>query len=92
VLAIIDMPNLLPYGIGMKPTFSLEHDFTGTSPLGANIWVAKTGAASAGVTFSYLQAWTLGVQYTNHFTVGDSSKYYGNIDRDFFSATLSYEF
>jgi len=92
LLAIIDMPNVMPYGIGMKPTFSIEHDFTGTSPLGANIWVAKTGAASAGVTFTYLQAWNLGVQYTNHFTVGDSARYYGNIDRDFFSATLSYEF
>jgi Protein of unknown function (DUF1302) len=92
LLMIVDMPNLLPYGIGMKPTFSIEHDFTGTSPLGANIWVAKTGAASVGVTFSYLQAWTLGVQYTNHFALGNAVNYDGNIDRDFFSATLSYEF
>lgn len=89
---IVDMPNLLPYGIGMKPTISLEHDFTGTSPLGANIWVGKTAAASMGVTFSYLQAWTLGIQYTNHFTVGNAKLYDGQIDRDFVSATLSYEF
>jgi hypothetical protein len=92
VEAIIDMPNLLPYGIGMKPQFSLQHDFDGTSPLGVNVFQENTAAASAGVTFSYLQAWNLNVQYTNHFPVFDGGKYYGLIDRDFVSATLSYEF
>jgi hypothetical protein len=92
VAAIIDMPNVLPYGIGMKPTLSLQHDFVGTSPVGVNVFVANTAAASVGVTFSYLQAWNLGVQYTNHFPVFAGSKFYGEVDRDFVSATLSYEF
>jgi len=92
VAAIIDMPNLLPYGIGMKPTLSLQHDFMGTSPVGVNVFVANTAAASVGVDFSYLQAWNLGLQYTNHFPVFAGGKFYGLIDRDFFSATLSYEF
>jgi hypothetical protein len=92
LVAIIDMPAVLPYGIGMKPTFSLQHDFVGTSPLGVNVFVANTAAASVGVNFSYLQAWSLGVQYTNHFPVFDGGKFYGLIDRDFVSATLSYEF
>ena len=92
VVAIIDMPNVLPYGIGMKPTLSLQHDFVGTSPLGVNVFQANTAAASVGVSFSYLQAWSLGVQYTNHFPVFDGGKFYGLIDRDFVSATLSYEF
>ncbi len=91
-VAIIDMPNVLPYGIGMKPTLSLQHDFYGTSPLGVNVFVANTAAASVGVNFSYLQAWSLGVQYTNHFPVFAGGKFYGLIDRDFVSATLSYEF
>jgi hypothetical protein len=92
ILTIIDMPNVLPYGIGMKPQFSLQHDFYGTSPLGVNVFVANTAAASAGVTFSYLQAWSMNVQYTNHFPVFAGGKFYGQIDRDFVSATLSYEF
>ncbi len=89
---IIDMPNVLPYGLGMKPTLSLTWDFVGTSPVGVNQFQENTAAASVGVTFTYLQAWSLGMQYTNHFPVFDGGKYYGLIDRDFFSATLSYEF
>jgi hypothetical protein len=92
IAMIVDMPNVLPYGIGMKPTISLQHDFIGTSPVGVNVFQANTAAASVGVTFSYLQAWNLGVQYTNHFPVFDGGKFYGLIDRDFVSATLSYEF
>jgi hypothetical protein len=89
---IVDMPSVLPYGIGMKPTASFQHDFIGTSPLGVNVFQANTAAASVGVNFSYLQAWSLGVQYTNHFPIFDGGKFYGLIDRDFVSATLSYEF
>jgi hypothetical protein len=92
VAAIIDMPNILPYGIDMKPTLSLQHDFVGTSPVGVNVFVENTAAASVGVTFNYLQAWSLGMQYTNHFPVFDGGKFYGLLDRDFYSATLSYEF
>jgi hypothetical protein len=92
VAAIVDMPSVLPYGIGMKPTVSLQHDFIGTSPVGVNVFVANTAAASVGVNFSYLQAWSLGVQYTNHFPLFAGGKFYGLIDRDFVSATLSYEF
>ena len=92
IAAIIDMPSVLPYGIDMKPTISLQHDFVGTSPIGVNVFQANTAAASVGVTFNYLQAWSLGVQYTNHFPIFDGGKYYGLIDRDFVSATLSYEF
>ena len=92
ILVVIDMPNVLPYGIGMKPTFSIQHDFYGTSPVGANVFQENTAAASAGVSFSYLQSWNLAMQYTNHFPVFDGGKFYGQIDRDFVSATLSYEF
>jgi hypothetical protein len=92
IAVIVDMPNVLPYGIGMKPTISLQHDFVGTSPLGVNVFQENTAAASVGVSFSYLQAWNLGVQYTNHFPIFDGGKNYGLIDRDFVSATLSYEF
>lgn len=92
VATIIDMPNVLPYGIGMKPTFSLRHDFRGTSPLGVNVFVQNTAAASAGVTFSYLQAWSFGMQYTNYFPIFGAGKNYALIDRDFFSATLNYQF
>lgn len=92
VQLIIDMPNVLPYGIDMKPQIALQHDFMGTSPYGVNVFQENTAAASVGVTFNYLQAWSLNVQYTNHFPVFDGGKYYGLIDRDFFSAALSYEF
>jgi hypothetical protein len=92
IAVVVDMPNVLPYGLGMKPTVSLQHDFVGTSPTGANAFVANTAAASVGATFTYLQAWSLGVQYTNHFPVFAGGKFYGLIDRDFVSATLSYEF
>ncbi len=92
VAMIIDMPNVLPYGIDMKPTVSLQHDFVGTSPYGVNVFQANTAAGSVGVTFNYLQAWSLGVQYTNHFPVFDGGKFYGQIDRDFVSAVASYEF
>ncbi len=92
IATIIDIPNLLPYAIDMKPTISLQHDFVGTSPVGVNTFVQNTAAASIGATFNYLQAWSLGVQYTNHFPVFDGGKFDGLLDRDFYSATLSYEF
>ena len=92
VAMIVDMPSVLPYGIDMKPTISLQHDFWGTSPVGVNTFVQNSAAASFGVTFNYLQAWSLGVQYTNHFPVFDGGKFYGLIDRDFVSAVASYEF
>ena len=92
IATIIDMPNVLPYGIGMKPVISLQHDFIGTSPVGVNVFVQNTAAASVGVNFTYLQAWSLGVQYTNHFPIFDGGKAYGLIDRDFVSAVASYEF
>ena len=90
--AVFDLPNVLPYGIDMKPVISLRHDFLGTSPIGVNTFVENTAAASVGVTFNYLQAWSAGVQYTNHFPVFAGGKFYGLIDRDFVSATVSYEF
>jgi hypothetical protein len=86
------MPNVLPYGIDMKPTLTFQHDFVGTSPYGVNVFQENTAAASVGVTFNYLQAWSLGLQYTNHFPIFDGGKYYGLLDRDFASAALSYEF
>ena len=89
---VVDMPNVLPYGIDMKPTISLQHDFVGTSPVGVNTFVQNSAAASIGVTFNYLQAWSLGMQYTNHFPVFDGGKFYGLLDRDFVSAVVSYEF
>ncbi len=92
ILMIVDMPNVLPYGIGMKPAVSLQHDFIGTSPVGVNSFQENTAAASVGVTFTYLQAWSLNMQYTNHFPLFDGGKFYGLIDRDFVSAALSYEF
>ncbi len=92
VAVIIDMPNVLPYAIDMKPLVALQHDFVGTSPGGVNTFVENTAAASLGVTFNYLQAYSLGVQYTNHFPVFSNGKYDGLLDRDFFSAVLSYEF
>ena len=92
VATVIDVPNVLPYGVDMKPVVSLRHDFLGTSPIGVNTFVENTAAASIGVTFNYLQAWSAGFQYTNHFPVFAGGKFYGLIDRDFFSATLSYEF
>ena len=85
------MPEVLPYGIGMRPTLSLQHDFVGTSPTGVNIFEENTAAASVGVTFTYLQAWRCYLQYTNHFPVFDGGKAYGLIDRDFVSAVVSYE-
>ncbi len=92
VAVVLDMPNVLPYAIDMKPLFALQHDFVGTSPGGVNTFVENTAAASVGVSFSYLQAYSLGVQYTNHFPVFSDGKYDGLLDRDFFSAVLSYEF
>ncbi len=92
IASIVDMPNVLPYGIDMKPTVSIQHDFVGTSPVGVNVFVENTAAASVGVTFNYLQAWSLGMQYTNHFPVFSPGRFYGLLDRDFYSASLSYEF
>jgi hypothetical protein len=90
--AIIDMPNLLPRGIGMQPTLSLKYDFLGSSPVGVNVFQANTASASVGVQFAYLQAITFGVQYTNHFPVFAGGRFYGSIDRDFVSAVATVEF
>lgn len=92
VRALIDMPNVLPYGIGMKPTLAFQHDFLGTSPYGANIFQRNTAAASASVEFLYLNQWTLDLGYTTHFPLGDNGAFMGNLDRNFVSATISYLF
>jgi hypothetical protein len=91
VVSVFDMPAVLPYAIGMRPFLSLQHDFVGSSPEGVNVFVQNTAAASLGVSFTYLQAWSLSLQYTNHFPVFDGGKAYGLIDRDFVSALLAYE-
>jgi hypothetical protein len=92
IVSVIDMPNVLPYAIDMKPTLVFQHDFVGTSPVGVNTFVQNSAAASMGVTFNYLQAWSANIQYTNHFPIFSPGKFYGLIDRDFVSATVSYEF
>ena len=92
VAVIADMPNLLPYGIDPVPTLSLQHDLVGTSPVGVNIFQQNTAAASVGVSFNCLKAWSPGLQYANHFPVFDGGKYHGLIGRDFVSAVVSYEF
>ncbi len=89
---LADMPDVLPYGIGMKPVLSFEHDFLGTSPVGVNIFQRNTASASLGVDFTYLNQWDVNVGYTNHFPLFDSGKYYSNIDRDFLSMSVSYLF
>ena len=91
IAVIFDMPEALPYGIGMRPTLSLQHDFLGTSPEGVNIFERNTAAASVGISFTYLQSWSFTLQYNTHFAVFDAGRAYGLIDRNFVSATLSYE-
>ena len=91
IAVIFDMPEALPYGIGMRPALSLQHDVVGTSPEGVNVFQRNTAAASVGVSFTYLQSWSFTLQYNTHFAVFDGGKAYGSIDRDFVSAILSYE-
>jgi len=88
----VDMPNLLPYGIGFKPTLSVGYDFAGTSPYGVNVFQVNTGSVSIGTTFTYLNQWTANIGYTNHFVAGGSDQYDGLIDRDFVSMSVSYLF
>lgn len=89
---ILEMPDTLPYGIIMRPAISLRHDVAGRSPGGAAFYNEGSAAVSSGVSFSYLNKWTAGVQFTHNFSLYNSGRFNGQIDRDFLSGVVAYTF
>jgi hypothetical protein len=87
-----DFPNSLPAGIDMVPRLTFQHDLQGTSPVGAGSFVAHTAQIAVGVDFSYLQNLTWGLTYVKNLQIGGSPETNSNIDLDFVSAYIGYQF
>jgi hypothetical protein len=90
--ATADLPNTLPAGIDMVPRLTFQHDLQGTSPIGAGNFVAHTAQLAVGVDFSYLQNLTWGLTYVKNLQIGGSPETNSNIDLDFVSAYIGYQF
>ena len=90
--ASFDFPHTLPAGIDMVPNITFQHDVQGTSPTGAGSFIAHTASIAVGVNFSYLQNLTFGVSYVTNFNIGGSPEQNPNIDLDFASAFIGYQF
>jgi hypothetical protein len=90
--ASFDFPHTLPAGIDMTPNITFSHDVQGTSPLGAGSFIAHTAQIGIGVNFSYLQNLTWGITYVTNFMIGGSPEQNPNIDLDFVSAYIGYQF
>jgi hypothetical protein len=90
--ATADFPHTMPAGIDMVPRLTFQHDVQGTSPIGAGNFVAHTAQLAVGVDFSYLQNLTWGLTYVKNLQLGGSPETNTNIDLDFVSAYLGYQF
>lgn len=88
---VFDMPELLPYGIGTKPDVAIFYSVAGRDAFGAGDFTEGQAAVSLGVDFTYLNSWKLALNYVNHFGVGPTDTYQ-LVDRDYVTATLSYNF
>ncbi len=91
VALVAEMPNLLPWGIDFEPGLAVFMGLAGRDAQGEGTFQEGQDSVSVGADFVYLQRIRLNVQYTNHFSLGPSS-YYDLVDRDYVSATVSYNF
>ncbi|MEA2830077.1 MAG: hypothetical protein QOF22_825 [Bradyrhizobium sp.] len=92
VTGLFDFPHTLPAGIDMVPRITFQHDVQGTSPTGAGLFVAHTAQIGIGIDFSYLTNLTWGLSYVTNFNIGGSPEQNPNIDLDFVSAYIGYQF
>ncbi|MGB8843840.1 MAG: DUF1302 family protein [Aliidongia sp.] len=92
VSGLFDFPHTLPAGIDMVPRITFQHDVQGTSPTGAGLFIAHTAQIGIGIDFSYLTNLTWGISYVTNFNIGGSPEQNPNIDLDFVSAYIGYQF
>ena len=91
VALVSEMPNLLPWGVDFEPFVAVFMGFAGRDALGEGSFQEGQDSVSIGADCVYLQRIRFNVQYTNHFSVGPST-YYDLVDRDYVSASVSYNF
>jgi hypothetical protein len=91
IAALADMPNLLPWGLDFQPGIALFMGLAGRDAQGEGTFQEGQDSFSVGADIVYLQRIRFNLQYTNHFSVGPSA-YYDLIDRDYVSASVSYNF
>ncbi len=92
VLAVTaEMPTLLPWGIDFQPFLAVFMGIAGRDAQGEGAFQEGQDSFSVGADFTYLQRIRFNLQYTNHFSIGPDT-YYDLIDRDYASASVSYNF
>jgi hypothetical protein len=75
--------------IGLSPRFSWQHDVKGVSPGPGGNFIEDRRAFTAGLSATYLNAWSADVSYTRFFGAGRHNLVN---DRDFIAANIKYSF
>lgn len=88
---IIDMPDIVPWGVLTQPTIAWNSGFFGRNPLGAGQFQEGQNSVSVGVSFNYLQRLRVTMNYVNYFAIGPS-RFYQLQDRDYVGISASYNF
>ncbi len=76
-------------GVNVTPRFIFQHDVDGYTPAPISNFMQDRMAATAGVSFEYMNAWRWDVAYASYFGNDDQDPL---SDRDFVSASMSYSF
>ena len=86
----MEYPSAFGTAYTLSPRIIWSHDVDGYSagPIGPGFVEGKM-AATVGVTASYLDAYSLALDYTNNFGAEYRN---GSFDKDFVSLTASYTF
>ncbi len=88
VLGRLEYNNVLP-NVTMLPTVAFTHDVSGNTPLPLGNFVQNRKSVTVAVEFTYRNAWSFELRYTNFFGAG---RYNLLGDRDFVSSTVKYSF
>jgi hypothetical protein len=75
--------------VTISPRLGWYHDVSGTTPGPGGSFVEGRKQLTLGVSFDYLNEWVFDFAYTRYMGAGDFNQL---INRDFFSASVSYSF
>ena len=96
VVKLITKEGVLPPHVNkffylLAPFLAVFMGIAGRDAQGEGAFQEGQDSFSVGADFTYLQRIRFNLQYTNHFSIGPGT-YYDLIDRDYASASVSYNF
>ncbi len=88
ILGSLDYFNVFR-GVNLSPHIAFSHDVNGTSPGPGGTFLEGRMALNLGITGTYLNSWSSGLNYTSYF----GGAIYNTLrDRDFISFDIKYSF